>query len=69
MIPEDEIPIEQEAEEALAQTVEESVRQDLQRDKGLQDPPDQVFVIPLTRDGALFPCDGCPLSDRAWSLL
>ncbi|NDD57967.1 MAG: endopeptidase La [Chlamydiae bacterium] len=48
------------AEEALAQTVEDSVRQDLQREKGAQEPPDQVFVIPLTRR-PFFPGMAAPL--------
>jgi len=58
--PEDETTIEQ-AEEALAQTVEDSVRQDLQRDKaGAQEPPNQVFIIPLTRR-PFFPGMAAPL--------
>jgi ATP-dependent Lon protease len=57
--PEDEALLEQ-AEEALAQTVEDSVRQDLQRDKVSQEPPSQVFIIPLTRR-PFFPGMAAPL--------
>lgn len=58
--PEDETTIEQ-AEEALAQTVEDSVRQDLQRDKAVvQELPNQVYIIPLTRR-PFFPGMAAPL--------
>lgn len=59
-IPEDEATLEQ-AEEELAQTVEDSVRQDLQRDKqAAQEPPGQVYIIPLTRR-PFFPGMAAPL--------
>ncbi len=56
---EDDLSIEQ-AEEALAQTVEDSVRQDLHKDKGIADLPDQVYIIPLTRR-PFFPGMAAPL--------
>ena len=56
---EEDISIEQ-AEEALAQTVEDSVRQDLHKDKGITDLPDQVYIIPLTRR-PFFPGMAAPL--------
>ncbi|MCX6989609.1 MAG: endopeptidase La [Chlamydiae bacterium] len=58
-MPEDEATIEQ-AEEELAQTVEDSVRQDLQRDKATQELPKQVYIIPLTRR-PFFPGMAAPL--------
>lgn len=57
--PEDDISIEQ-AEEELAQTVEDSVRQDMHRDKGTQELPSQVFIVPLTRR-PFFPGMAAPL--------
>lgn len=49
------------SEDALAQSVEESVREDLQqRDKTSQDLPQDVFVIPLTRR-PFFPGMAAPL--------
>lgn len=57
--PEEDISLEQ-AEEELAQTVEESVRQDLQRDKSSQELPEQVFIVPLTRR-PFFPGMAAPL--------
>lgn len=56
---EDDLSIEQ-AEEALAQTVEDSVRQDLHKDKGIADLPGQVYIIPLTRR-PFFPGMAAPL--------
>ena len=36
-------------EEKLAQTVEESVREDLEKEESPKGIPNEVFVIPLTR--------------------
>jgi ATP-dependent Lon protease len=48
-------------EEALAQTVEDSVREDLQqREKGEHDVPDELYIIPLTRR-PFFPGMAAPL--------
>lgn len=49
MSKENEIPEDDNIEESLAEAVQDSVKQDQQRDKAQVDMPGEVFIIPLTR--------------------
>lgn len=49
MSPEDEIPEEDNIEDALIEAVQESVKQDQKREKATSENPSEVFIIPLTR--------------------